>query len=85
MRYYVLAIQHNMEKDEENRTAPKAFNTLNDAIKAFHKQLADDMGNATLDWSLCMIINSDCGIYKSEKWVREVEPIVEEVVEKVTE
>lgn len=39
--------------------------------------MADDMGNASLDWALVMVINSEMGVDKSEKWVREAEHIVE--------
>lgn len=82
MRYYVLAIQYNVEKEAENRTAPKAFDKREDAIKEYHAQMAKDMGNATLGWSLCMVINSEMGIEAKEKWVREVELVIEpEVVE----
>lgn len=73
MRFYVLAIQYNKEKEAENRTAPKAFDTLNDAKKEFHSQLAKDMGNETLGWSLVMIINSDGMVYTSEKYIADVE------------
>ena len=27
MRYYVVSVQHNKEKDTENRSVPKAFDT----------------------------------------------------------
>jgi len=74
MRFYVLAIQYNKEKQAENRTAPKGFDTLNDAKKEFHTQLSRDMGNATLSWSLVMIINSDGGVHAVEKYQEYVEP-----------
>lgn len=78
MRFYVLAIQYNNEKEAENRTAPKAFDTLNDAKREFHSQLSKDMGNVTLGWSLVMIINSDGMVYASEKYVASVEaPVIE--------
>lgn len=71
MRFYVLSIQYNREKEAENRTAPKGFDKLEEAIAEFHSQLAKDMKNDTLGWSLCMVINSDGGIHKNEKWTRE--------------
>lgn len=74
MRFYVLAIQYNKEKEAENRTAPKAYDTLNDAKKEFHSQLSRDMGNETLGWSLVMIINSEGMVYASEKYVANVQP-----------
>lgn len=74
MRYYVMTIQHNWEKDAENRTVPSAFNSYNEAKQKFHSQLASDMANQTLDWSLCLIINSEGGVHESEKWTREIVP-----------
>lgn len=70
MRFYVFSVQHNAEKNSENRSVPKAYNTRNEAIAEFHRELAADMGNATLDWSLVMVINSAMGIEAKERWDR---------------
>lgn len=70
MRYYVLSIQYNQEKEAENRSVPKAFDTLGDAIAEFHSQMAKDMNNATLGWSLCMVIDSNGYVVRNEKWTR---------------
>ena len=72
MRFYVMAIQHNMVANAENRSVPKAYNTLDEAIAEFHKQMAADMNNATLDWTLAMVINSEGGIHRNEKWTRAI-------------
>ena len=87
MRYYVIAIQHNWEANAENRTAPKAFDTKNEALAEFHTQIGKDIKNATLDWSLAMIINSDGGVEDAERyWGPEKVPAPEpEVVEEPTE
>ena len=73
MRFYVLSIQYNKEKNAENRTAPKGFDTLDEAVKEFHRQMANDMGNTTLGWSLCMVVNSDGNVHKMEKWEKKKE------------
>ena len=78
MRYYVFAIQYNKEAKAENRTAPKGYDSRNEAVREFHRQLSQDMSNSTLGWSLCMVINSDRGIEMSEKWVEEPASVVEE-------
>ena len=78
MRYYVLSIQFNNDAQAENRTAPKAYDSRNDAVKEFHNQLSNDMGNHTLSWSICMVINSAMGVEMQEKYVADV---VEETVE----
>lgn len=88
MRYYVVSIQYNKDVQSENRTVPKAYDSYNDAKKEFHRQLATDMGNETLSWSLCMIITSDGNVRNSERWDREFVPeqiVVEETTEEVTE
>lgn len=72
MRYYVVTIQHNADADAENRSVPKAYDSKNDAIREFHRQLASDMGNAIIDWSLCLIFDSRMEIIVAEKYVREV-------------
>ena len=78
MRYYVFTVQHNWEADAENRTVPKAFDSLNEAKAEFHNQLGKDIKNATLDWSLAMIINSDGGIEDVERyWGPEKLPVPE--------
>ena len=82
MRYYVLSIQFNKDAQTENRTVPKAYDSRNDAVKEFHKQLSTDMGNLTLGWSICMVINSAMGVEMQEKYVADV---VEETVEEVTD
>lgn len=82
MRYYLITIQYNKDKDAENRTIPKAYDTKDEAIAAFHKQMGADMTNPTLGWALNMVINSEGGIIKNEKWSVTPEPAPEpEVIE----
>ena len=68
MRYYVVSVQHNKEKDAENRSVPRAFDTELQARQAFHAQLGSDMGNAVLDWSVCMIFTDIGSVIASERW-----------------
>lgn len=68
MRYYVVSVQHNKDKDAENRSVPKAFDTELQARQAFHAQLGSDMGNAVLDWSVCMIFTDIGSVIASERW-----------------
>ena len=90
MRYYVVSVQHNKDKDAENRSVPKAFDTELQARQAFHAQLGSDMSNATLDWSVCMIFTDIGSVIASERWeapVPEPEPTpepTETVTEEVT-
>ena len=78
MRYYVVSVQHNKEKDAENRSVPKAFDTELQARQAFHAQLGSDMSNATLVWSVCMIFTDIGSVIASERWeAPEPEPTTE--------
>lgn len=86
MRFYVFSVQHNMVAGSENRGVPKAYNTLDEAVAEFHREMAADMKNDTLDWALVMVINSEGGIHRNEKWTRPApEPLPEETEDTVTE
>lgn len=74
-KFYLVTIQHNRISQSENRTVPKSFNTLNDAIASFHKQMGTDMTNDTLDWAISMIFDNDGIVYKNETWVRQEEAV----------
>lgn len=76
MRFYLITIQYNRIAEAENRTAPKAFDSLDSAIAEFHTQMGKDMKTDSLGWALSMVINSEGGIHKNEKWTRPVEPEV---------
>lgn len=69
MRYYLVTIQYNKESKAENRTVPKAFDNIDDAIAEFHAQMGRDMKNTTLGWALSIIFDSNGGIVRDEKWV----------------
>lgn len=58
MRYYLVTVQYNKNAEAENRTVPKAFNTLDDAIAEFHTQMGKDMKNESLGWALSIIFDS---------------------------
>lgn len=67
-RYYLVTIQYNVVKDAENRTVPKAFDTVEDAVAEFHAQMGKDMKNADLGWALSMVIDSNGAVIKNEKY-----------------
>lgn len=71
MRYYLFTVQHNKIADAENRSIPRAFDDRHAAVAAYHAQIASDMNNTTLDWSINMLINSSMGVEMSEKWTAE--------------
>lgn len=73
MRYYLITIQFNREAGAENRTVPRAFDTRDDAEQAFHEQVAKDMKNDTLGWSLNVVINDTGYAELTKKWVRPIQ------------
>lgn len=80
MKYYLITIQYNKIAHAENRTAPKMFETLEEAEANFYSQVGSDMKNVNLGGSLNMVINSDGGVYVTKKWGFMVEePVSEEV------
>ena len=85
MRYYVVSVQHNKEKDSENRSVPKAFDTELQARQAFHAQLGSDMSNAALDWSVCIIFTDIGSVIASERWEAPEQEIAETPVEPTPE
>lgn len=54
MRYYVTSIEYNENTQAENRTQPKAYNTLDEAKKEFHHILSQNICGATIGW--CNVI-----------------------------
>ena len=85
MRYYVVSIQHNKEKDAENRSVPMAFDTELKARQAFHEQLGSDMSNTTLDWSACMIFTDIGSVIASERWEAPEPVVIETPIEETPE
>lgn len=77
MRYYLVTIQHNKVVNAENRTVPKAFDTIDEAVAEFHTSIGKDMKNGTLDWALGIVFDSNTNIIRKEKW----EDLTEEIPE----
>lgn len=86
MRFYVHAIQFNKVAQAENRTVPKACNTLNEALTEYHDQLARDHKNKTLGWSMVWITSSvSAAPIKEEKYIADPDPADIPTDETVTE
>lgn len=85
-RYYVVFVQHNKEAGAENRTVPSAFDSLKDAYQKYYEQLAKDMKNVTLDWSVGYILDNFGNVIESKYWTDIEEPEEEsEPIEELTE
>lgn len=78
MKFYVIEIAEGDAKIKGKGIYEYA--TLNEAVANFHSKLGVAMKSDLYDSDLIMVVNSDGGIHKSEKFVREV-ATVEEVAE----
>ncbi len=76
MKYYVIEISEGDQKIEGK--AIYEYATLNEAVANFHSKLGSAMKSALYTSELVMVVNSDGGIHKSEKYVAEVAEVAEE-------
>ena len=72
MRFYVSAIQHNKEKNAENRVAPTAYDDEFVAETAFFDKLATDRKDTTLDWGVAVFFSTE-GVLNFKFWQRPVQ------------
>lgn len=77
MRYYLVQIAYNKIAQAEDRPQPKAFNTLDEATKAFHNFFAQNILGSTIGWCMAMVINPYGVVQMVERW-EEVVPQEEE-------
>lgn len=74
MKYYLIKIFYNKVAKAEDRPQPQAFNTLDEADKAFHNYMSQSILGATTGWVLAMIINPYGVVERVERWEEIVEP-----------
>lgn len=71
MRYYLVTITYNKVADAEDRPQPKGFNTIDEACKAFHLYLTQNIKGATVGWCLAIIFNEYGNVEYMERWQEE--------------
>ena len=57
MRYYLVKIAYNKVAQAEDRPQPAAYNTLDEAKKAFHNFFAQNILGSTIGWCMAMVVN----------------------------
>ena len=77
MRYYLVKIAYNKVAQAEDRPQPAAYNTLDEAKKAFHNFFAQNILGSTIGWCMAMVINPYGVVQMVERW-EEVVPEEEE-------
>lgn len=70
MKYYVLEIAEGDSKISGKGVYEYA--TLNEAKASFHKKLGTAMASALYTSDLVMVIDSNGGIYASEKYIADI-------------
>lgn len=76
MKFYLIEISEGNQSIAGKSVYEYA--TLNEAVANFHSKLGAAMKSALFTSELVMVINSDGGIHKSEKYVAEVAKPIEE-------
>ena len=74
MKYYLIKIFYNKIAEAEDRPQPLAFDSLDDAEKAFHQYMGQSIKGETCGWVLAMIINDMGNTEILKKWTAPVEP-----------
>ena len=68
MRYYLVKIAYNKVAQAEDRPQPAAYNSLDDALKAFHGFFSQNIMGSTIGWCMAMITNPYGAVEKVERW-----------------
>jgi len=74
MRYYLVKIAYNKVAQAEDRPQPKAFDSLDEAVKDFHSFMQQNILGSTIGWCLGMIINPYGVVERSERWEEPAAP-----------
>ena len=81
MKFYVIEIS-----EGDSKVSGKSiyeYENLNEAVATFHSKLGTAMKSEQYTSELVMVINSEGGVHKQEKFVREVALVEEQVEESV--
>lgn len=71
MKYYLVEI---IDYNDGTKSSPAiyTYETKDEAIARFHKELGGWMSKENVSHILCMVTNSEGGIYKNESWIRPI-------------
>ena len=81
MRYYLVKIAYNKVAGAEDRPQPSAYDTLDEALKAFHSFMTQNILGSTIGWCMAMITTPYGTVEKVERWEEYVEPEADEASE----
>lgn len=81
MRYYLVKIAFNKVAGQEDRPQPVGYDTLDEALKAFHSFMTQNILGSTIGWCMAMITTPYGTVEKVERWEEYVEPEAAEASE----
>lgn len=70
MKYYVFDVETYTDGTKDS-PAVYTYEKLDDAVAAFHSKVGGAMKRENIASVTCMVIDSACGIHKSEAWAKE--------------
>lgn len=70
-RFYVMSIEFNKVAQAENRSQPRAYDSLNDAVARLHEVMKDDMRNENIAWAVCYILDNFGNTLRHEEYVQD--------------
>lgn len=70
-RYYVMSVEFSISVQAENRTQPRAYDSLNDAVARLHEVMKDDMRNANVGWAVCYIMDNFGNTLRHEEYIKD--------------
>lgn len=57
-RYYVMTVEFSKVSQAENRSQPKAFDSLNEAKASLYRTMSDDIRNENIAWAVGYIMDN---------------------------
>lgn len=70
-RYYVMSVEYSIPAQAENRTQPRAYDSLNDATARLHEVMRNDMTNTDLAWAVCYILDNFGNTLRHEEYIKD--------------
>ncbi len=70
-RYYVMSVEYSISAQAENRSQPRGYDSLNDAIARWHEVMRDDMRNENIAWAVCYILDNFGMMIRHDEYVKD--------------
>lgn len=71
VRFYVMSVEYSIPSKAENRTQPRAYDSLNEAMARLHEVMRNDMTNETIAWAVCYILDNFGNTIRHEEYIKD--------------